>query len=256
MTSANDDNMDPNAAWRMAGSRGEATLADGFEALQSVATVLKGRKRQRLVMGGQGEEHVYLVRRGLYFVHAPVNGDRSPILALLFPGDVVSSLALPPLIGASLSSAVDGAEIWRFRAQELADASRKAPALGIRLTRALNYKIADLMLHGGAFGTLTGEERVAALYYELALRLGRPSGVGHFFEMPLSRVDIADYLALNADTVSRIVSRLRSKGTVVPTGNGRILKCDLEQLRNECPLASALDASVRRETSDLVTLSK
>jgi 2-methylisocitrate lyase-like PEP mutase family enzyme len=53
-------------------------------------------------------------------------------------------------------------------------------------------------------------------------------------------VDIAEHLALNADTVSRIVSRMRAKGLYSPAGRSRLLCARFDALTRACPLASAI----------------
>ena len=70
-----------------------------------------------------------------------------------------------------------------------------------------------------------------------------PGAAGVAFELPLSRTEIADYLALNADTLSRIMSRLKGRGLVARTGRDRALVADWDGLCAMSPLAGALAAA-------------
>lgn len=59
-------------------------------------------------------------------------------------------------------------------------------------------------------GRQNAAERVAAFLLDMAERQG---GLEEF-DLPMSRADIGDYLGLTIETVSRIISRLRSQGVI------------------------------------------
>ena len=54
--------------------------------------------------------------------------------------------------------------------------------------------------------------------------------------LPLSREDIADYLGLNAETVSRLLSRLKKAGTVTFLSPTEFLITDMSKLEERLPL--------------------
>jgi CRP-like cAMP-binding protein len=72
----------------------------------------------------------------------------------------------------------------------------------------------------------TAEERVAGFLLEMA---GRASG-GNQIELPMSRQDIADYLGLTIETVSRTMTHLESAATIELPSSRRIV------LRNRAAL--------------------
>jgi CRP/FNR family nitrogen fixation transcriptional regulator len=59
-------------------------------------------------------------------------------------------------------------------------------------------------------GRQSAMERVAAFFLEMSERQGGLRQV----ELPMSRLDIADYLGLTIETVSRVISKLRLKGVI------------------------------------------
>jgi CRP/FNR family transcriptional regulator len=94
-----------------------------------------------------------------------------------------------------------------------------------------------------AVGQFDCQQRVATYLMELAMRTGAraPSG-GLAFEMPLSRTDMADYLGLNADTLSRTMSRLRASGLVSHPERHRAVIRDLDALAALTPAAHSIRA--------------
>jgi len=79
-------------------------------------------------------------------------------------------------------------------------------------------------------GRKTALERVAAFLLEMDKRLTR---VG-FFSLPMNRRDIADYLGLTLETVSRALHQLNDRGTLVflNSNQRQIVLLDRERLTN------------------------
>jgi DNA-binding transcriptional regulator YhcF (GntR family) len=96
-------------------------------------------------------------------------------------------------------------------------------------------------------GQFNCEQRVVTSVIELALCTGVRSPGGVVFEMPFSRKDIADYLGLNPDTLSRIMSRLKAAGLIGYSERSRMVVRDLAALAARSPAAKSLiELSVAR----------
>ena len=95
-------------------------------------------------------------------------------------------------------------------------------------------------MHVAAMSALNSEEKVTAFLVESGTRLGIPSGRSISFELPLSRYSIADYLSLNADTVSRTFSALAAAKIIERRGRFHISVRDWSALAAKCPLSEAI----------------
>jgi CRP/FNR family nitrogen fixation transcriptional regulator len=90
-------------------------------------------------------------------------------------------------------------ELWTLTAQEL-------------------HRVQDHML---VLGCMSAKERVASFLLEMA----RHGSSGNEVELPMSRQDIADYLGLTIETVSRIMTQLEHDATIgLPTSRRIVLR--------------------------------
>jgi CRP-like cAMP-binding protein len=209
--------------------------------LRSHATPVRARRRQRLALANGASEAVYVVRSGVLGLEATPPDKHRHELALLYPGDIVRNASVPRLASVTLG-ALTPSETWRLPEAAFAQLLAGDATLAAHVQRQLAEQHARATLHATIVGTLNGEQRVASLLLELGLRFGEASPGGVTFEMPLSRADVADYLALNADTLSRITSRLRARGLLSQAQRSRIVLPDWEGLCTLSPVAGALGA--------------
>jgi CRP-like cAMP-binding protein len=215
----------------------ERNGASFIDRLKPHAVAIRTARRQKLALC-EKEEPVYAVAAGVVILHAILPEKRRQIFATLYPGDVFCALMMPGFDGAGATALSADGLVWRLRWPALQMLTRTDPDVALALHLRLAAQAARLVHHIASLGSLTGAERVAGLIAELAARTGTPAPSGGvLFEMPFSRKDMADYLALNPDTVSRIMSRLRIKGLLARATRGRLICHDLAALESECPLA-------------------
>lgn len=214
--------------------------ADPLAALRPRATATRARPNQEISLESAPTEVIF-VRSGLLVLRTELPDSRRQILNLLYPKDIFCTSFSPHLPKAALTAAV-ASEIWRVPASTFEALAGSDPGIGHLLNRQIAAQQSRSNLHVAVIGSLNGEERVASFLIELALRIGSTGPDGISFQIPLCRNDIADYLALNADTLSRIMSRLKARGIVVQKARGRALVPDGKVLGDLSPIADALVA--------------
>jgi CRP/FNR family transcriptional regulator len=64
----------------------------------------------------------------------------------------------------------------------------------------------------------TAEERIAALLLSLSSRFQRRRMSGTAFSLPMARNDIANFLGLAVETVSRVFTRFQNQGVIKARG--------------------------------------
>ncbi len=214
------------------GSIGASALPKG--------TRIELRKSRRIALANEEGRPIFVVERGCVTLDVMLPDERRQVLLLLYPGDIISHSAAPPLreIGLTAVTAVALTRVRLDTPENLCVACGLLPeALPARLAR-LGARVG---LHALAVGRLSGEERLATLLVEMAIHLGTPAPGGISIPLPLSRNDMADYLALNPDTLSRLFSRLKARGLIATPSRSLVTIRDLEAVKRLTPLAEALD---------------
>lgn len=159
---------------------------------------------------GEGEpsDWVYRVVSGAVRTVRFTNDGRRQILAFHLPGDI---------FGIELSSrhtlsaeAVSDAEISLVRRSMIDTAAAKDLAAAKALLNLVARDLASAQQHALVLGRKGAGERVAAFLLQLADRANADQGI----DLPMSRADIADYLALTIETVSRAFTQMERERTI------------------------------------------
>lgn len=79
-------------------------------------------------------------------------------------------------------------------------------------------------------GRRTAEEKVASLLYLIATHAEPQTATSTAFDLPLSRAEIADFLGLTIETVSRQMTKLRRSGVIVIENSRHIVVHDMDAL--------------------------
>ena len=82
----------------------------------------------------------------------------------------------------------------------------------------------------------TAEERMSAFLMNLSLRYSQRGLSSTSFNLPMTRIDVANFLGLAVETVSRVLSRMQSRGILQVKGReltilDRHALCDMGHLR-------------------------
>jgi len=210
--------------------------------LGAYAATLRTRRGQSVALSFEGSEAAFVVRSGALMLHVTLPGGLRQVIALYYPGDVFRTAFAPPAASAHLS-AVTAGEVLRFRWSAVAELAADDPETAGYFADAVAKQTARQAIHMAAVGQFDCQQRVATYLMELAMGTGvrAPSGAVAF-EMPLRRTDMADYLGLNADTLSRTMSRLRASGLLSHPDRHHAIIRDLDALAALTPAAQSIRA--------------
>jgi CRP/FNR family transcriptional regulator, nitrogen fixation regulation protein len=190
----------------------EVTALDNLE---SCAGRIECRQGQPIVGRGDPLNYLYRVVSGVARKCLVSPNGRRQIVDLLVPGDFFG-LATHEEICFSFEAVVEGtvlASYPRKRIEELAKADpRVASEVQDLLLRAIGRLQAQLLIIGRTSATA----KVGAFLLSMEERLAC-AAAGNVV-LPMSRYDIADYLAISVETVSRAVTTLKQRHAISLTG--------------------------------------
>ena len=79
-------------------------------------------------------------------------------------------------------------------------------------------------------GRKSAREKVASFLYLIATHIDPLADDGFSFDLPLSRADIADFLGLTIETVSRQMTKLRNEKIIIVENNRHVRVPDIDRL--------------------------
>lgn len=150
---------------------------------------------------------LFEVVRGVFRLSRLTRGGRSYIVGFGFPGDILGYG--PDRLHISDCDAVSDAQVIRHRSSLLYDAGAHQQQHQMLMKGALQ-RIESMQTHCMMLGQNSARDRVAAFLSLLGKRLGVPKGQCVEFDLPMLRSDIADFLGLTTETVSRSLTELRN----------------------------------------------
>lgn len=230
--------------------RGSGAFLARLDPQDVQATALKLRQRQRIALTGAQDDLLFAVQSGVLVARAEMMHSDARFLGLSFPGDVVAASTVPGFSDRALVAATN-VEALRFRAKALARQMCEDIDLLTAYERQRDRQMARASVHAAALATLEGPQRLAAFLIEMALEVGTAAGPTVAIELPLSRTEIAQYLALNADTLSRLMSRFRADDLISQKSRHQIAIRNWRAVADLCPITPALLALERNRPSPL-----
>lgn len=133
------------------------------------------------------------------------------------------------------------ARLCRLDRTRLAGLLGRYPALEHRLLDLCVQELAATQDQLVTVGRRPAEARVAAFLLSLSAARRRRGAVGRLLEMPMTRADIADFLGLTLETVSRTLTAFRRRGWIREPAHQRV---ELINLSGLTALAEGTDDAV------------
>jgi CRP/FNR family transcriptional regulator len=136
---------------------------------------------------------------------------REQVLGFYLPGEIIGLSAIHSERYPCNAIAIDEVELCRFSFPKIALLATRMPGLQRELFRLLSADIGKATTLAGDF---TADERLAAFVASLARRSAGHGGSATHLSLPMPRTDIASYLRLAPETVSRVLARLQQAAVI------------------------------------------
>jgi CRP/FNR family nitrogen fixation transcriptional regulator len=169
-------------------------------------------KDQQVFCEGGSTDFIYRVVSGAVRVTRLLADGRRQISDFYLPGDVFG-VELDAMRSASAEALGETVLVVARRSNLTSD-----PDHGARMWRHASRELRRCRDHVLTLGRRSAAERLAGFLIDLAQRLDADDA----FDLPMGRQDIADYLGLTIETVSRTMTQLQNEGLIALPGARRV----------------------------------
>lgn len=220
------------------------TICRGLDAptlagMRSLGTMQRLQPEQSVFHEGDPAKRVFMVTCGALKLYTLLADGRRQITGFMFPGD---------FLGVSVDDeyaftveALEETELWWFSRDAFDRFIGEHPQVERELYRLAAHELAEAQRQMVLLGRKAADERLASFFLSLLERAERASGeVETSFDLPMTRIDIADYLGLTKETVSRMLANLRSRGLIRLQTQNRVEVLDRVGLRSMAEGESAV----------------
>jgi CRP/FNR family transcriptional regulator len=161
---------------------------------------------------GDPFEAIAAVRAGTVKTYTVDRDGREHVLGFHLPGEVIGLNAIAGDRFPCNAVALDTVTLCRFSFPKISVLATQLPGVQQTLFRLLSRDIGTASLLAGDW---SADERMAAFLVGLSRRLEARGFSARRFQLTMGRADIANYLRLAPETVSRVLKRFQDDGMIL-----------------------------------------
>lgn len=198
--------------------------------LQAIISTGHADPGQPIIHEGDPAENLFNVVSGAVKLYKLLPDGRRQITGFLFPGDFLGIALNETYV--YTAEALTSVRLCRFPRRRLEALLRDIPDLEHEMLDEVATELVAAQDQMLLLGRKTARERVASFLMMLTRRAesrGRPVNP---LELPMSRADIADYLGLTTETVSRTITLLRQSKAIDTAARGELQILDRAALED------------------------
>ncbi len=176
------------------------------------------KRDERVFRHGDALSSIYVARNGAFKTVSLTEGGDERVVGFHLPGELMGLDALADGEHRCEAVALDPAEVCEVPVDDLATIAAQLPGLQRQLMRVIGQSIALDQDHAEMLSRRHADERIALFLHGLGERLRHIGQSPLQFRLMMSREDIASYLGLAIETVSRGFTRLHDDGVIAVSG--------------------------------------
>ena len=211
--------------------------AEEFDQLSSIV------KRERPISKGdtvfeigQPFKSLFAIRTGSVKVFLPTNDGDEQIVGFHMPGELLGFDGMGHDSHACSAVALESSSICELPYSHLHDLAKELPSLSDHFMTLMSNEIADEHAMMLMLAKKSAEARLATFLLNLSARFSKRGFSSKQFNLTMSRHDIANYLGLAVETVSRIMTHLQETG-IIDVDRRFVSIVDMPGLRNLAGMA-------------------
>ena len=189
------------------------------------------KKGEMIFFEGEMSDKLYVINSGKVKIFKYTKEGKEQILYIVSSGDFLGDLSLLKKDEFKFNAeALEDVNICELTKDDFDKVVKQNPEIALKILEILYERISKLENLVQSLSTKDIETRISGLLLGLIKDFGIPENGLIRLELPLSREDMANYIGVTRETISRKLNSMQEEGIIELIGNKTIVLNDLEYL--------------------------
>ncbi|MBU5677103.1 Crp/Fnr family transcriptional regulator [Alkaliphilus sp. MSJ-5] len=203
-----------------------------LEMITGVIIRKKYRKGEVIFLQGSLLDGLYIINNGKIKIFKYTKEGKEQILYILSDGDFFGELSLLKAEEVSFNAeAIEDVNICMIQKKDFDKILALNPEISVKILNVIGGRLSKLETLVQSLGTKDVEARIAQMLLDLAEEFGVQKKNSIEMEIPLTREDMANFIGVTRETISRKLSLLQNEGIIDLIGNRKIIIFNIEDLK-------------------------
>lgn len=185
--------------------------------------------KEHVFCEGDPAGYVYRIEAGHVCIYKMLQDGRRQVIDFAYPGDLIGLSAVGK--HQMNAQAISRTRLRPIPVKALHQAVHEDSRIGLKLLEVLSHDLQASQEMAVTLGQRSADERLGAFLQAMSRRNRRNGEDPSEFVLPMSRTDIADFLGLTIETISRLFTKFRVAGVI------EISQCVLVKILDHAKLA-------------------
>ena len=202
---------------------------DQLEIFSKVSFEKKFTDKENIFLQNDPSTHLYNITEGNVKIYQLLDDGRIQIIGFLYPGDFFGTYKNNKYNYSA--EAIGNLRVCVFDQRILDKYMDQNPILAKELLNQTSYELTLAQDRMTVMGRLNAIEKIAIFFINISNQRKRIGWQSNPISLSMTRQDIADYLGLTIETVSREISKLKSSNIIKIISSKQLFINDIEKLK-------------------------
>ena len=202
---------------------------DQLEIFSKVSFEKKFTDKENIFLQNDPSRHLYNITEGNVKIYQLLDDGRIQIIGFLYPGDFFGTYKNNKYNYSA--EAIGNLRVCVFDQRVLDKYMDQNPILAKELLNETSYELTLAQDRMTVMGRLNAIEKIAIFLINISNQRKRIGWQSNPISLSMARQDIADYLGLTIETVSREISKLKTSNIIKIISSKQLFINDIEKLK-------------------------
>lgn len=206
---------------------------EAFKKISEIIVTRSYKKGQVIFFEGDIEDKLYIVNQGKIKIYKYNREGREQILYILSEGEFVGDMSLLKKGNFQYNAeALEDTVICTIAKDDFDAIVTKNPEITLKILEVLHDRLINLENLIQNLSTKDVEIRIASMLVNFAENFGVRFETGISIDLPLNREEMANYIGVTRETISRKLAALQDDNIIELVGNKKIIIKDMLYFKN------------------------